>query len=159
MKIGLWITGLLMLSLLILLKMLYDAHLSGGSLSVIELQLAFSVDGFRDVALQWGPEGISYFRTTIWIDFLYPIAYASFLSLLLYSKGVGRLGLTLPPIAAILDMAENTIHVWQLGDLASLSPFWITIASLCAVIKWMVVIGVIGAIVKLASSRVFACFK
>src|SRR3989344_4476608 len=136
MKLKLWISGLLTLGLLITLKILYDAHLEGGALSVLELQLSFSVDGFREIALQWGGEGISYFRTTIWIDFIYPIAYASFLSLLLYSKGVGRLGLFFPPMAALLDMAENTIHVWQLGDISSLSPFWITVASLAATVKW-----------------------
>ena len=65
--------------------------------------------------------------------------YESFLSLLLYSKGVGRLGLFFPPMAALLDMAENTIHVWQLGDISSLSPFWITVASLAATVKWILV--------------------
>jgi len=58
-----------------------DATIAGQSgQGIIYLELAFIKKDFIAILLNWGNAGIELFLKTLWLDFLYPIFYATMLS-------------------------------------------------------------------------------
>ncbi|MHC1605514.1 MAG: hypothetical protein ACXQTP_06065 [Candidatus Methanofastidiosia archaeon] len=111
----------------------------------IEFQLVFSKEAFISVIDQWGVEGVQRYVNTLWIDYIFPVAYAIFLSsfiALLTSKLYKKPGsfhiilFILPLIAGVLDWIENTLHLVLLADTSNLSESLIFLASMIASIKW-----------------------
>ena len=49
-------------------------------MGVVYLQLSFSRVNFESVIASWGPGGMYIFLQSIWLDFIYPPAYATLLS-------------------------------------------------------------------------------
>jgi hypothetical protein len=139
---------------------LLDARRPAGSPGAVALQLAFSRQAFADILDQWGTAGVrAYQRSTLSIDYLFPIAYAlclsssiSWLSSGSGSRQPGRATLlifSLPWAAAALDYTENTLHLILLRDFRQLSATLVLMASLAAAIKWGLITFCVGVILRL----------
>ena len=139
---------------------LLDALRPAGGPGAVALQLAFSRQAFADILNQWGAAGVrAYQRSTLSIDYLFPIAYAVCLSssiAWLSSGSDGRepgpgtmLVFSLPWAAAALDYVENTLHLILLRDVRQLSPTLVLVASLAAAIKWGLIAFCVGVILRL----------
>jgi len=121
----------------------------------VSLQLAFSAGSFRSVLSQWGPAGIDYYRMTMWVDYIFPVAYGVFLSsgIALLSARVGHRGTVFPSlfvcplVAGSLDLLENTLHLVILADSRILQEPLVVLAALAATGKWGLLAVSLGAII------------
>lgn len=116
-----------------------------GTLGIIEFQLSFTEEKFSNIINQWGIDTVNYYVKNLWIDYIYPIMYAVFLSssiaLLTKKKHVDPskfyiILFTLPILAGVLDWIENTLHLILLHDINNLSKLLIFLAAITASIKW-----------------------
>jgi len=135
----------------------------------ISLQLAFWPSVFASIVVdQWGPAKAQLFVATLWrLDFLFPLAYASFLRGL-YVWLSGKLGAPtstllglLAWIAAGLDVVENLLQIHLIGQAlaggTAVGSFRIGVLSmsLCAAAKWaLVVVSLLGTVAVLLRSEV-----
>ncbi len=126
--------------------LILDAQLRpSGCPDMISLELAFTKSAFNQILDKCGADGIRSHLIMIWVDYLFIIAYTGFLANLLGSllKGIdyGR-ALTffsLPIIAGVLDVIENTLLLIQLPNSESLSGVLIFLASSAAAIKFILI--------------------
>jgi hypothetical protein len=135
----------------------------------IPLQLAFWPSVFASIVVdQWGADKAHLFVATLWrLDFLFPLAYASFLRGL-YVWLSGKLGAPvswllalLPWIAAGLDVVENLLQVHLIGQAlaggtaAGSFRLGVLAMSLCAAAKWsLLVVSLLGTVAVLLRSEV-----
>lgn len=124
------------------------APLPGGSADILTLELAWNAAHMQALLLSWGANGIHLVLSTFWLDYLFPIAYACFLStglkLVFQKKGRSHpclMGLTTLPFAAMaFDFLENITLCLLIAGRISLTDNWVWTASVFATIKW----GLIG---------------
>ncbi len=130
-----------------------------GAPSIFDLQLAFTVARFQSVMGQWGETAMQAYVHSMWLDYLYPIAYALALSAWIAvltrrpSQPPPRWQLTLfslPFLAAALDYVENTVHLLMLAVLHATPAALVLLASLAAAVKWTLAAVSILAILALA---------
>ncbi len=142
------ITGIGVFALMSLLSHIDTTATGGGPNGILGLQFAFSVEAARTIIQLWGEQGASLIARTMWIDYIYPLFYATFLasSIVYFSRkwrmfGTRTLiGLVVPPyLAAFLDYVENTLHLILLHNFPNLSASLVEIASVTATIKWLLV--------------------
>lgn len=154
-----WIAAVAAAVLLVLLWALAGA--SGGGMSVIGLQLAFTPENFLAVVEGWGAAGVAQFQQTIWLDYLFPVAYAVLLASLLARLTAwpdrppdrARLILfALPFVAALCDYLENALHLILLSDPPVFPAGTVLLASVVAAIKW-VLIGLSAVVIVLLLIR------
>ncbi len=135
----------------------------------ITLQLAFWPSVFASVVVdQWGSAKAQLFIATLWrLDFLFPLAYASFLRGI-YVWLAGRLGAPtsrllelVPWIAAGLDVVENLLQLHLIGQALSGATtgsafrVGVLVMSLCAAAKWsLIVVSLLGTVAVLLRSEV-----
>lgn len=121
------------------------ALLPPGAPSIFDLQLAFSAPRLASVLEQWGEAGVRAYVEGMWLDFLYPLAYALALSGWIAAltrraeQPPARWQLTLfalPFLAAALDYVENLLHLLMFAVLQTLPPVLVFLASLAAAVKW-----------------------
>jgi len=118
------------------------ALIPSGVPGVIHLQLAFSLSRFNDILQSWGSEAVNQYRHTMWIDYLYAIAYGVFLSGALFRIGLSfqlrkqiiKIFALIPILVTLLDWAENTFHLYLLNHEATRIP--VLIVSIIAAFKW-----------------------
>ncbi len=154
------------LSALVLMVLLQANANERGGTSVFGLQLAFTVENFRAVLDTWGAAGIGHFRGTLWLDYLFPAAYACLLAGIIARLNPaeetppGRLPRTLFAacfLAALSDYTENTLHLVILADPASLSAPLILLASIAAALKWaLITIAFLAIIYYLVKKALYA---
>ncbi|MFZ5889425.1 MAG: hypothetical protein ACOYYF_18460, partial [Chloroflexota bacterium] len=120
-------------------------NLPPGAPTIFDLQLAFTAEKFQAVLAAWGEQNVRAYINGMWLDFLYPIAYAlalsSWLAVLTHrpDRPPARLTLSLfaaPFLAALLDYVENTLHLLMLAILHTTPPALVLLASLAAAVKW-----------------------
>lgn len=132
-------------ALVLMILLQATANERGGS-SVFSLQLAFTADNFRAVLESWSADGITHFQQTLWLDYLFPLAYACSLAGIIARLRPAQ-GDVQPPrlplvlftasfLAALADYTENTLHLIILSDTAALSAPLILPASIAATLKW-----------------------
>jgi hypothetical protein len=116
-----------------------------GAPGALALQLAFTKSAFRDVLNRWGPEAVASYRDWLWLDYLFPLVYAIFLSSAIATlstrrgqppAAAHRALFVLPFLAVPFDTLENTLHLVLLRDPAHLAAGVILVASVAAAIKW-----------------------
>ncbi len=116
----------------------------------MELKLAFSEDRFSDIVHQWAVAGtLPLEERNLWIDFLFPCAYAVLLSSLLawvakglyeeWPRGFVPL-LALPLVAGMLDWVENVLLLSLLRDTSSFWAPMILVASAVSLVKWLLLL-------------------
>ncbi len=117
-------------------------RMPAGGPDVIDLQLALSPGVFNQIVELWGPQGVADVRRSIVVlDFVFPITYAFFVSLLyrtLCASGgvrVRRAVVLAPWIAGFADYVENVLLLIMLGGVRPL-PAWMVLAmSGAAILK------------------------
>ena len=140
------IAGLLFFLLTFLVFAPIESDLKGSTgYGVMEFEFAWTSENVNKIFTAWGQNGINKQIFATWIDFLYIPCYSFFLagSILLISRKLEdksqQIGLhmtLLPFIAGIFDVIENINLLLMLTNesfIWSTSPF---IASLCASIKF-----------------------
>lgn len=134
-----------------------------GAPSIFDLQLAFSAEKFQSVLAAWGERNVTAYVTSMWLDYLYPIAYALALSawLAVLTRRPGRapshaaLALFAAPfLAALLDYVENSLHLLMLALLHATPAALVFLASLAAAVKWTLAGVSVLAIVSLLVTRI-----
>jgi len=154
------VQALILTTLGLVASALLDARRPTDSPGAVALQLAFSSQAFADILRHWGTEGVrAYQRSTLSIDYLFPIAYALCLSssIAWLSSGAdstepGRgmlLIFALPWAAALFDYAENTLHLILLRQTEQLSATLVLLASVAAAVKWGLIAFCVGVILRL----------
>jgi hypothetical protein len=142
-----------------------DTAMAGeGGPGVVYLQLAFTRANFEMVLASWGKKGIELFLDTLWIDFLYPLAYATLFAsaqaMLLFRKrdhvdditSWDRFWLLVPVVAALFDYMENILH-YLILSFHLFNGYWIQAASGFALCKWTLLAITLMRILQLAFSR------
>ncbi len=118
------------------------------------LQLTFSADQFSETVQGWSAEEMqNYLRQLRW-DYLHLVIYGFALW-----WGVFRLNqlrplnprmrkalYAAPILAGLLDVVEDSIHLWMLNaapDLMISQP-WVAIAAIAALAKWILALGTLA---------------
>lgn len=136
-----------------------------GAPSIFDLQLAFSAEKFQSVLAAWGERNVAAYVNSMWLDYLYPIAYALALSawLAVLTRRADRIpsrpALALfaaPFLAALLDYVENSLHLPMLAALHATPAALVFLASLAAAVKWTLAGVSILGILALTVRRLFA---
>jgi len=116
-----------------------------GCPDMISLELAFIKSTFNQILDKCGADGVRSHLIMIWVDYLFIIAYAGFLANLLGSllKGIdyskALIFFSLPIIAGVLDVIENTLLLIQLQNSESLSGALIFLVSSAAAVKFILI--------------------
>jgi hypothetical protein len=142
------VTGIAVFLLMSLLSHIDTQATGGGPNGILGLQFAFSVEAARTIIQLWGPQGAALIAHTMWIDYIYPPFYATFLAsaIVYFSRKWAmfdvrtQMALIVPPyVAALLDYLENTLHLILLHHFPRLSAGLVETASIAATIKWLLV--------------------
>ncbi len=128
--------------------MIYTDHLlrPSGCPGPFSLQLAFTLDKFNDILRACGEKGVRYHLIILWIDYIFLLAYSGFLANLVGSlvpredEGWALKLFSLPVIAGVLDIVENTLLLVLVQNPLWASTAAITFVSLIALIKFLCVI-------------------
>lgn len=144
------------------------ANLPAGAPGIFDLQLAFTVEKFQSTLAAWGEENVAAYIDGMWVDYLYPIAYAlalsGWLAVLTHRADhpPSRFTLALfaaPLLAALLDYVENSLHLLMLTVLHATPAALVFLASLAAAVKWTLAGLAILGIVFLSLARIFHRFS
>jgi hypothetical protein len=121
-----------------------------GTPGVVELELAFTEERFNAIVDQWAEAGtLAVQQRNLWLDLLFPLAYAGLLTgllgmLALPSSSEPKLGLsnlvTLPLVAGVLDWVENGLLIWLLGQGHYHGPSLVFLMSTISLIKWLLLL-------------------
>jgi len=155
------IFSLAVTAVLILIINRIDSRLSGsGGLEILFLQIAFTSKDFDTVLASWGTGGIDYYVQTIWIDYLYALSAAFLLSSatayfrvqtrLLGGESVRKrdgLIFILPLVYALLEMAENTLHIFIIVTNIFREPA-VLVSSLVSILKYIFLLLGIGVMMR-----------
>jgi hypothetical protein len=152
-------------NLVIVFFLAFAAAIPRSGPEIAALQLSFTEDRFRDTLADWEPGAIDAYREWMWLDYIFPLAYAIFLAsavaLLTAQPGlpptrIQRALFVMPFAAAPLDYLENTLHLILLRDPDHLAAGMIGLASIAAAIKWALIGVVFAASVAIFVWRVLA---
>jgi hypothetical protein len=137
-----------------------------GTAGVIELELAFTEARFNGIVDQWAEAGtLGVQQRNLWLDLLFPFAYAGLLTgllgmLALRSSGEPQLGLsvlvTLPLVAGVLDWIENGLLIWLLGQGHYHGPILVFLMSSISLTKWLLLLVSGVAIIYHLVKRIIA---
>ena len=109
---------------------------------LLPLQLTFSKANFLNIIKKWPKDGIHYYTTHLYLDYLHAIIYSVLLaSLLSISQKQTNTNsyktLVLAFIPGASDWVENTIHLFAIANIHSLGNLPITISALFSWTKWL----------------------
>jgi hypothetical protein len=121
-----------------------------GTPGVLELELAFTPERFKGIVEQWAEAGtLGVQQRNLWLDLLFPFAYAGLLTGLLVllawpssgaPKAVLSVLLPLPLVAGVLDWLENGLLIWLLGQDPYRWPTAVFVMSAISSIKWLLLL-------------------
>ena len=154
------IAGLLFFLLTFLVFAPIESELKGSTgYGVMEFEFAWTSENINKIFTAWGQSGMNKQIFVTWIDFLYIPCYSFFFAglILLFSRKlegkfqeIGLYMTLLPFIAGIFDVIENINLLLMLTNesfIWSASPF---IASLCASIKFgLLILALMSLIISL----------
>jgi len=146
------ISGLLTVALMLWLRAIYMDVLPY-SFSIIELQLSFTKISFLNNVSAWGDRGVQVYLNTLWIDYIFPLAFGTFFYSLLVSLKSNRKITYLPIIAAASDYVENTLHYLMLSDTITITSLSVFTASLFSALKWISIVVSIAFIIFLSCHK------
>lgn len=123
-----------------------DAQLRpSGCADMISLELVFTKANLNQLLDTCGEDGVRSHLIMLWVDYLFIFAYIGFLGNLLgslvrgidYEKALSIF--SIPVIAGALDVIENTIFLYQLQSIDTLSGALIFLASTAALMKFLLI--------------------
>lgn len=133
-----WFFGLASLCLLLGLA----AYLAPLQPPLLALQFTFNPAAFEAVTTQWGPQGVALFRSHLYPDFALMACYALYgvftvqRTRLFHMRFVPPIfWLALMPLAALADVAENSLHLAITAAQAQPAPWWYLAAGVSATLK------------------------
>jgi hypothetical protein len=143
---GLWISGIATAILLVALAVIDRKIQDSGGPGIISFELAGTTDRATEILAQWGQEGKDAAKLSLWLDFLYLIAYGAFLTL---------------AILAVRDAARN--RGWERfarpGTAIALLPIVAAAADAVEDVGLLIVIGGHAATPAPAFAMAFAILK
>jgi len=118
-----------------------------GKTGIFRMQTAFTVERLGAILQEWGEEGVAAYRRTMYADYIFPLAYGILLAsgIALTStpkekaaapKQTALFLFSLPLIAALCDLVENSLQLIQLQDPQTLDPTLTFFTALAASIKF-----------------------
>jgi hypothetical protein len=119
--------------------------LSVGHINALKLQLTLSARTFAHILAQWGDLGAALYIKHFYLDYFHAVIYAMFLSsaIAFLTSRTGKrakaftLGLfVLPWVAALCDIAENTIHLYLIRNHQAMDIGLVIISGICTWTKW-----------------------
>lgn len=133
--------------------------LNGQALAqILSFQLAFTPAKAQQALALWSEAGLAAYRTTLWLDFLFPLGYGLLISGLLARTFI-KAGeapdnrthwlAAMPLLAVGCDYLENLLHWWMLSRGWPFGAAPLFIASLAAAVKW----GLMGFAVLILLAR------
>ncbi len=137
------LTGIMYIIVMFIINPLIDNKLG---LEVIKLQLAYTTENGKTIINNWHKIGQQNFLKYIYTDYLYALTYALFLSTLYLHKILKNnikiirkhyIILTLPFIAGLFDMVENTIEIFFIKDPNDFPASLFAFHSILSSIKWL----------------------
>ena len=129
-----------------LVMLILDAQIRPpGCADLISLELVFTKSGLDQIINACGEDGVRAHLIMIWVDYIFIVSYIWFLANLLgsllrsidYERALTLF--SIPIIAGVLDIIENTVFLHQLQNIDSLSGVLIFIASTAALIKFILI--------------------
>ena len=161
---GLIVSGIATLILVGVLTALDLRMMDAGGPGIVGFEFAWDSEGAAEILDDWGDDGQDAARLSLWLDFLYLIAYAVFLTLAVGGVreraerlGLGRIAaagtavIAFPAAAASFDALEDVCLLLALdGNGGDAAPM---LAALFASVKFMlaaaaivyIVVGLIAA--------------
>jgi pimeloyl-ACP methyl ester carboxylesterase len=140
-RAALWVLFALSAALLAVLSAIDLRMWDEGGPGIVGYELAWSADEVDRILAEWGPDGRSAARLSLWLDFLFMAAYGAFWAL---AARPWR-GWVLVPVAAASDALENVLLLVQLGGSdGSALP---VLAGVFATLKFAALAVVVGAVV------------
>ena len=119
-----------------------------GKTGIFRMQTAFTIERLGAILQEWGEEGVAAYRRTMYADYIFPLAYG-----ILFASGIALTStprekaatpqktalvlFTLPLIAALCDLIENSLQLIQLQNPQSLDPTLTFLTALAASIKFI----------------------
>jgi hypothetical protein len=124
---------------------------------LLTLQTTFSRDTFNTIVSQWSADDLERFRTHFYLDlFIHPILYSTFVcgaaAKLLNAYSIPERFnwmLYVPFLGGASDIVENAAHVAMLPDMTDAPYLLLAIGSTFALIKWIVLGGLVLLILVL----------
>jgi hypothetical protein len=162
---GLWLLGIATAVLFLALAIIDRQIQESGGPGIIPFELAGSTDRATEILAEWGQEGKDWAKLSLYLDFLYLIAYGGFFALAVLAvrdatqrRGWerfarhGRWIAVLPLIAAACDAVENVgLLVMVEGYAETPAPMLATAFALgkfvAITITWIYLLGGLGALV------------
>ncbi|HEX8084972.1 MAG TPA: hypothetical protein VF529_11840 [Solirubrobacteraceae bacterium] len=122
MRQRLWITGLLTLGLFVVLGVIDEQIKDSGGPGIISFEVEFTSDNARETLAEWGDAGRDDAKLSLWLDYLFLVAYAAFYSLAVRAL-VDALNwrrwsflATFPIAGAVCDAIENANLLMTIGQ-------------------------------------------
>jgi len=115
---------------------------------ILDLQLSFRAERLGEVLNAWGEAGVRQYVNSMWLDYLYPLAYSLALASLLAWETSPQnqaprpwqlLLFSLPLLAGIFDYVENSLHLLMFAYLQTLPPVLVFLSALAASLKWALI--------------------
>ena len=138
---ALWLLGLATLALFVVLGIIDEEIKETGGPGIVPFEVEFTSENARETLAQWGEDGRDSAKLSLWLDYLFLVAYAAFFSLavvaLCEALGWRRWAFlaTFPLVAAVCDAIENAnllLTIGQDGD----QP-WPLLAGIFAIVKFV----------------------
>jgi len=133
------------ISLTLAFGMITSGMTQFSSYGVMEFELAWTKEQITIIFTAWGSEGMNIQALAVYLDFLYIVGYVSFIfgTLLIIGRKLEGKIQTITIIialtaflAGILDVIENINLLIMLGDPANVQTLNASTASICATIKF-----------------------
>lgn len=137
-----------------------------GHIDPLILQLTFSKTVFMDILHKWGQPGIGIYKKHFFVDYPHAFVYASLLASVIgylmaeqdrEPASVHLALFSLPYIAGMCDLAENTLHLILISNPVAVSGTLVNISATMAWTKWglagMSIMTIIFLVLKKTISR------
>ena len=122
-----------------------NKYLPENTPGIISIQFCATPETFLAVLGQWGKAGVNGYREHLWMDYLFPAAYAIFFASIIswldmkksISTGQIPIFFSFPLVAGLLDWLENTIHLQLLGNPAVINEIMVFSSFVISLTKWL----------------------
>jgi hypothetical protein len=142
---------IILFSLMIILNLCFGKMLQGIDTNITDinwhekkipdLHFYYSADQIKEIIHNIGPQGrITYLKVILTLDYLYPIVYTLFFSLLLFKLDKNTKVAIIPFSILIFDYLENTSIIILLASYPKELNYISTLAGFFTALKWISVI-------------------
>ena len=125
-------------------------QLPAGGPDIVDLQVSWSPEVFRQIANAWKPHELSSAHLLLFLDLAFPPAYVTLLAGLFFlaSQNVAieprRIVIYAPFVAGAADIFENLLTIWILRDLSAISGLAVRAMWFASMVKLTLIAVTIG---------------